>query len=74
MKKTNTKLSLSTLALLLAGFLFTSANVAIAAEEKAAEETKEVAAETDAKKEGAEHADMKKKKKKGKDGEEPECE
>lgn len=70
MKKSNTFLSFGTLALLLAGFLFASTNVAIAADGKPAADTKEVAADADKK-----HGDMKKKKKKAKDGEEePECE
>jgi len=71
MKKSNKSLSLSALALMLAGLFFTASNVAFAAEEKAAEDaTKEVAADTDKKAD----ADGDKKKKKGKDGEEPECE
>ncbi|MEE9444839.1 MAG: hypothetical protein V3V19_04160 [Cocleimonas sp.] len=66
MKKSNISLSISTLVLLLAGFMFTSSTAF--AEDAPAADTKEVAADSDKK------ADDKKKKKKGKDGEEPECE
>jgi len=76
MKKSNSSLSLSTLAVLLVGFIFASTNVAIAADEKAAvADSKEVATDADSKDATKHDADMKKKKKKAKDGEEePECE
>ncbi len=63
------KKSISTLMILLMGFIFTASNVAFADDKAADGDKKEVVTDSDKKSD-----DGDKKKKKGKDGEEPECE
>jgi hypothetical protein len=76
MKKSNKlSLSISAFVLLLAGFIFGASNIAFADEKKAEEAaTTEAVADSDKAKDGEAKKDGDKKKKKGKDGEEPECE
>ncbi len=65
------KRSISALMILLMGLMFSASSIALAEDKVAEGDKKEVATDSDKK---ADDGDKKKKKKKGKDGEEPECE